>query len=137
MRLLEQELIQLRGFRNVIESGKIIGFQIPVRLTYYRGLWASMLRPATVTINGEIYSEKQIYWTIDGKKIEQDDLETDVNTHWNSRDVALLTIRKEGGLEPGLYQVEVVYDFSSSYLPPAIDTGMFNTKGKRKMVLVQ
>ena len=87
MRLLEQELIQLRVFRNVIESGKIIGFQIPFRLTYYRGLWASMLRPATVTINGEIYSEKQIYWTIDGKKIEQDDLETDVNTHWNSRDV--------------------------------------------------
>lgn len=137
MRLLEQQLIQLRGFRNVIQSGKIIGFQIPVRLTYYRGVWASMLKPAMVTVNGKSYSNNQIYWTINGKNIEQDDLKTDSNTHWNSRDVAFLTIRKEGGLEPGLYQVEVVYDFSSSYLPPAIDTGMFNTKGKRKMVLVQ
>ncbi|MEN9909837.1 MAG: hypothetical protein RLZZ540_2986 [Bacteroidota bacterium] len=137
MRLLEQQLIQLRGFRNVVESGKIIGFQIPIRLTYYRGVWASMLRPATVKLNGETYTDKQIYWTIDGKKLEQEDLKNDLNTHWNSLDVAILTIRKEGGIEPGLYQVEVVYDFSSSYLPPAIDTGMFNTKGERKMVLVQ
>ncbi len=137
MRSLEQPLIQLRGFRNSRESGKIIGFQVPVRLCYYRGVWVSQLRPATVEVDGVTYQNDQLYWTIDGKIIEQSDLASNMELHWNSRDVAFLTVRKEGGLEPGIHDVKVAYDYSASYLPPAIDTGYFPSKGERRMVLVK
>lgn len=137
MRLLEQQLIQLRGFRNVQEADKIIGFQVPIRLNYYRGVWASQLRAATVTVDDIIYANGQVFWTINGKHIEQEDLHKNSDIHWNSMDSALLVIRKEGGLKQGIYDVKVSYDFSSSYLPPAIDTGYFDNSSERKMVLVR
>jgi hypothetical protein len=137
MRLLEQQLIQLRGFRNAKIADNVIGFQVPIRLTYYRGVWASQLRAATVTVNDEVYANEQIFWTIDGNTIEQSELAITTDVHWNSMNAAILTVRKEGGLAPGIYDVKVSYDFSSSYLPPAIDTGYFETKGERKMVLVR
>tara|TARA_Y100001001_G_C7714621_1_gene204653 strand:- start:61 stop:474 length:414 start_codon:yes stop_codon:yes gene_type:complete len=137
MRLLEQNLVQLRGFQNVKSDDKISGVQIPIRLKYYRGVWASQLRSATVKINGIEYKGNQIFWTINGVNIEQSDLPKEGNIHWNSLDVAMLTIRKEGGLLPGSYNVKITYDLSSSYMPPEIDTGFFECSGERKMILVK
>lgn len=137
MRLLEQNLIQLRGFRNVKTAEKTIGFQVPIRLKYYRGIWVSQLRAATVFVNEDKYEGDQIFWTINGQHIEQADLGNCTDIHWSSMESATLTIRKEGGLVPDAYDVKVAYDLSASYLPPAIDTGYFDTKGERRMVLVK
>ena len=38
--MLEMDVIQVRGFRNIVEGGKVTGFQFRVRSTYYRGMWA-------------------------------------------------------------------------------------------------
>ena len=51
--MLEFEQIQQRGFRNAKENGKIVGVQIPVKLTYYRGVYLSQIRPGYVVIDGE------------------------------------------------------------------------------------
>lgn len=136
MRLLEQDLIQLRGFHNVKTAEKTIGFQVRIRLKYYRGVWVSQLRAATVFVNDEKYEGDQIFWTINGQHIEQADLGNNADLHWSSIESATLTIRKEGGLIPDTYDLKVAYDLSASYLPPAIDIGYFDTKGERRMVLV-
>ena len=49
--MLEKEVIQSVGFRNVKENGKITGFQIKVRLPYYRGIFLSQLRPGTLYVD--------------------------------------------------------------------------------------
>jgi hypothetical protein len=45
------------------------------------------------------------------------------------------TVKKPGGLKKGEYEVEVFYTYSSSYMPPFMDT-MMASPTKRKMVLV-
>lgn len=62
--MLEKPCIQSRGFRNVERDGKIIGFQVNIRSLYYRGLWLSQLRPATVTVDEDTFTGDQITWTI-------------------------------------------------------------------------
>ena len=37
--MLEMDVIQVRGFRNIVEGGKVTGFQFRVRSTYYRGMY--------------------------------------------------------------------------------------------------
>ena len=37
--MIEREVIQSVGFRNVKEDGKITGFQFRVRIPYYRGIY--------------------------------------------------------------------------------------------------
>ena len=66
--MLEKEVIQYRGFRNVYdEAGNACGFEFRMRTTYYRGLWLSQLRVGSVYADGERFngtiteiSEKEI-----------------------------------------------------------------------------
>lgn len=134
--MLEFPIIQQRGFRNVTEGGEVVGFQVPIRLTYYRGVWLSQLRPATLTVNGVKYSGDQVTWTVNGHTVEQADLAQRSDVHWCNQDPAYLTVRKPGGLPLGIHEVDVVYQHSMSYLPPRID---LRTRGNqpRSIVLVR
>lgn len=135
--MLERECIQSRGFRNVESEGKITGFQFNIRSLYYRGLWLSQLRPATITVDGETFSGNQITWTINGVTYEQDDMLKLGDVHWGLLDPATLTVRKEGGLKPGEHDIELTYQYSSSYFPPAMDTLLSSAPHNRTLILVQ
>ncbi len=134
--MLEKECIQSRGFRNVESNGKITGFQIKIRSLNYRGLWLSQLRPATVTVDGETFTGEQITWTINGVTYTQNEMAELGDVHWGVLDPATLTIAKEGGLETGSHDIELSYLYSSSYLPPDIDTVLAAKVHKRTLILV-
>ena len=134
--MLEKESIQSRGFKNIVRDGKVVGFQLTIRSLYYRGLWLSQLRPATVIIDGETFSGDQITWTINDVTYTQSEMATLGDVHWGILEPATLTVEKEGGLESGYHDIEVSYLYSASYLPPVIDT-VFGTKPhKRRLLLV-
>lgn len=133
--MLEKEMIQSRGFRNISRNGKIVGFQVPFRTTYYRGVFLSQLGEATVTVDGEKYSGTQITWTISGRSYAQAELATFSDVHWPYLEPAILTVDKAGGLTMGLHEVEVSYEYSASYMPPSMDPQ--RVSGKRKMILAR
>ena len=134
--MLEFPVIQSRGFRNVSEGGRVTGFQVPIRLTGYRGVWLSQLRPATLTVDGTRFEGDQITWTVDGKTYAQDQLAHRGDVHWSSLDPAILTVKQPGGLELGIHEIKVDFQMSTSYLPPRID---LRDKGgeARSLVLVR
>lgn len=134
--MLEKECIQYRGFRNVSENGRIVGFQVKVRSVYYRGLWLSQIRPATLIVDGVTYSASQIKWILNGKTYTQDELATIGDVHWGITEPAALLVEKPGGLETGFHDVVFQYSFSSSYMPPAMDGILAGGAHKRRMVLV-
>jgi Domain of unknown function (DUF6379) len=134
--MLEKECIQSRGFQNVIEQGKIVGFQLAFRSLYYRGVWLSQLRPATVIVDGEIFTGDQVTWTISGKTYRQTELTTQGDVHWGILEPAVLTVTKPGGLEQGFHDVEIKYAYSSSYLPPIIDEAMVQWSGPMRRCLI-
>lgn len=124
--MLDKEYIQSRGFHNVTKNGEVIGFQFAFRTNYYRGVWLSQLRPATVIVDGETFSGEQITWTIGGKTYKQAELAEYGDTHWPYLEPAILTVRKPGGLSQGFHDLEVKYTYSCSYMPPSIDEFMVN-----------
>ena len=87
--MLEKECIQSRGFQNSSENGKITGFQVAFRSLYYRGLWLSQLRPATVIVDGESFGGDQVTWTIGGKTYEQAELAKHGDVHWTLTEAAI------------------------------------------------
>ena len=50
--LLERDLIQSVGFRNVSEDGRVTGFQFRVRMPSYRGMAASLIDGIAVRVGG-------------------------------------------------------------------------------------
>ncbi|MEH7155745.1 C-glycoside deglycosidase beta subunit domain-containing protein [Neobacillus drentensis] len=133
--MLEKPCIQSRGFKNVVRDGEIVGFQVNIRSLYYRGLWLSQLRPATVTVNGETFLGEQITWTINGVTYTQAEMAEIGDVHWGLLEPATLTVAKEGGLESGSHEIEVNYTYSCSYFPPVADTVLGGAQ-KRTLIMV-
>ncbi len=116
--MLEKDLIQTRGFHNIYENGKPVGFEFSVRLTYYRGIYFSQLRPQKVVVDGVEYPKEQVRWVLNGREYTYDAMKDNSCVHWNPTETASLRIYNEKGLSVGYHEVSTGYKFSSSYMPP-------------------
>lgn len=139
--MLEKEVIQHRGFRNVVKNGETIGFQVAVRQIGYRGTWLSQLRSDGVVVDGVEYGNDVITWTIGGVEYTADEMKTLGRTMWQLNETAIVTVRKPGGLAQGEHDVDVLYRHIASYLPPRLDNmsmhgSGFGPKTARKLIIV-
>ncbi|HTR25560.1 MAG TPA: DUF6379 domain-containing protein [Terriglobales bacterium] len=131
--MLEKGMIQSRGFKVVSKDGKITGFQVRIRTPYYRGIWASLLEGADVSVDGEEFSRDKILWTLGNKTFTLSELEASRDVRWPFDEAAVLTVPKTGGLDVGMHDVRVKLVFRASYMPP--DMGPWITVAERKIAL--
>ncbi|CQR24174.1 hypothetical protein BN1356_00535 [Streptococcus varani] len=119
--MLESQVIQYRGFHNIVENGQVVGFQVCVRSDYYRGVWLSQLRPGKVIVDGVTYPKEQVIWEINGKDYSVEELSRASKDFWRITDVATLKVYRKGGLAQGFHDVSVRFAASCSYMPPFLD----------------
>jgi hypothetical protein len=131
--MLEKDMIQSYGFRNVSAGDQVTGFQIRIRIPYYRGVWASLVEGADLTVDGEEFSRDTILWTLGDKTFTLPELEAASDVRWPFDEPAVLTISKAGGLAVGLHDIRVQLAFRASYMPP--DMGPWITRAERKLAL--
>jgi hypothetical protein len=131
--MLEKDMIQSYGFRNVSAGDQVTGFQIRIRIPYYRGVWASLVEGADVTVDGEEFSRDTILWTLGDKTLTLPELEAASDVRWPFDEPAVLTVPKMGGLAVGLHDTRVQLAFRASYMPP--DMGPWITRAERKLAL--
>lgn len=124
--MLEQHVIQAKGFRNV--DG---GFQVAVRCPYYRGIWASLLEGAELTVDGETFDD--VRWTLRGETYTTAELANASDKRWAFEEPAVLTVDGEP-LAPGVHDVEVAITWRWSYIP--IEMQPTTSISKRRLVLV-
>lgn len=133
--MLEQEVIQMKGFKNVVQDGQTMGFQVCVRCPYYRGIWASLLESAALIVDGESFSAENTRWTLNGKTISAPELADEPELRWPYEEPLILTVDKPGGLEPGLHNVQVSITWRWSYIP--VEMQPTTNISQRKLVLVR
>lgn len=119
---MEREVIQSVGFRNIVENGEVIGFQLKLRLPYYRGVFLSQLRPGTLTVDGESFSKNVITWVLRGEEYTVEEMAADFKTHWNPTETAVIKVKKPGGLKQGYHDLKYGFCFTSSYMPPIMQS---------------
>jgi Domain of unknown function (DUF6379) len=132
--MMEKDVIQTKGFRNVVEDGTTVGFRVTIRTPYYRGIWASLLEDVEVTVDGETYGSDRIRWTIAGETYGTEELTSSPDLRWPFEELATLTVDKPGGLEAGPHDVQVAVTWRWSYIPVEMQPATA-TVGK-KLVLV-
>ncbi len=116
--MLEREIIQSVGFRNIKDGDKITGFQFKIRLPYYRGVFLSQLRPGTLYVDGEKFSREDIIWNIKGTDYTYEEMKSNMDAHWATTEPAVLKVPKDGGLLQGFHDLTYGFCFTSSYMPP-------------------
>jgi hypothetical protein len=128
--MFDKYVIGENGFRNVAEGGKIIGFQLEVRIAYYRGLGLSMIEGFDVTVDGRQFPREENLFTVRGRTFTYKQMETEYNERWEMGEVAQLTVPLAGGLTHGPHEVSVVEILRVSYVP-VLTTG----KDKKTLTL--
>ena len=115
--MFDKYLIGEKGFRNVTKAGCAIGFQIQVRITYYRGLGLSMVEGFDVFVDGVAYPREQNLFTLGDKTFTFEQMETEYRERWEMGDFASLTVPLPGGLAHGEHEVSVNEYLRISYIP--------------------
>lgn len=118
---MERQVIQSVGFRNIVEDGKIIGFQLKIRLPYYRGVFLSQIKPGNLIVDGEVFTKEQVLWRIGGEDYTAAQMRADWKTHWHPLEPATLIVKKEGGLSQGFHDLQYGFCCTHSYMPPFME----------------
>jgi len=132
--MLEAHVIQTKGFKN-IGGDDPSGFQVAVRCPYYRGIWASLIEGAELTVDGETFGSDSLSWTLGGESYSTAELAESDGLRWPFEEPAILTADKSGGLEPGLHELEVAVTWRWSYIP--VEMQPTTNISNRKLVLVR
>lgn len=105
------------GFRNVAENGKLVGFQLRMRLANYRGYVLSQIEDIRIAVDGQAIPRQDIRFSVSGKTYTLDEMEEVVDDRWELRQVATVRCLKSGGLAPGEHEVSAEEHIRASYLP--------------------
>ena len=118
---MDKQVIQSVGFRNIEENGEVTGFQLKIRLPYYRGVYLSQIRPGHLIVDGESFGENEIMWRVNGEDYTYDDMRKDMWTHWHPMEPATLIVKKQGGLQQGYHDLTYGFFCTHSYMPPELE----------------
>jgi sugar phosphate isomerase/epimerase len=132
--VLDFGIIQGRGFRNVVEDGRVTGFQFQLRNPNYRGVAASLLDGVEVVVDGERIPDHVPLWTLQGRTLTLDELRASTDVRWQLDEPATITVPRPGGLSVGVHDLEVVVQLRRSYFPPLISRTPFTVVGKGVIV---
>ena len=116
--LLERDLIQSVGFRNVRESGRITGFQLRLRMPSYRGMAASLIDGIAVRVGDLVDVAADVpLWTLQGKTYTLAELWESDGVRWPLEEAAIVTVPFPGGLPDGVHEVSIELRLRMSYIP--------------------
>lgn len=113
----EKYMICRDGFKNILCDGKVVGFQLLVRLPYYRGIPLSLVNDIQINVDGEEFPRSALTLTTGcGYPFTLDEMATVTKYRWEFGERAILSVKKDGGLAPGPHTVEVRIHKNITYL---------------------
>lgn len=116
--LLERDILQSRGFRNVYEDGVAVGFQLALRMPSYRGMAASLIDGVAVRVGGLVDVGPDVpLWTLQGATYTLSQLWDSEGVRWPLEDAAIVTVPFPGGLPDGAHEVSIDLRLRMSYIP--------------------
>src|SRR5262245_15800084 len=115
--MYDHYMIVGEAFKNVIQGGQVTGFQVGMRLPYYRGIVLSLIGKTDLIVDGEAIPSESMTVTISGKTFSLSELENEPVVKWEFGDVGILNVDLPGGLRPGTHTLELRQHLKISYVP--------------------
>lgn len=115
--MYEKYMICTQDFCNVAQHEQVTGFQVKIRINYYRGCYLSMIDTLRLVVDGQEFPASAMTLSVSGRTYTFDQLGKETKARWFFGDPATLTVAKAGGLKPGLHTVELGLFIRNSYIP--------------------
>jgi Domain of unknown function (DUF6379) len=115
--MFDKYLIVGEEFHNLQEGSQVIGYQLGVRLPYYRGVVLSLVGEMVLTVDEERVPMSKMTVTVGGKTYPVDKLEDETEAKWEFGEVGIVKVARPGGLKHGEHKVELTQHMKISYVP--------------------
>ena len=120
--MFDKYIIVPEGFRNTATDNSapeisVSGYELGIRLPYYRGLGLSMVESIDLTVDGTPVPAESLTLTVHGNSYAVTDLATVFDDRWEMGEIATLRVAQPGGLAPGSHDVSVAQRLRISYMP--------------------
>ncbi len=133
--MLEREIIQNRGFENVVEDGKVTGFRLLLRMPNYRGVYGRLIDGVDVRVDALRWARDVPLWTLGGRQYTLQELQdSHLDVRWDLDVPATITVPHDGGLQPGVHDVEVDIAIHAPYIPAPFQPSIFHAERKVTVV---
>lgn len=86
----ENLVIDENNFYNLKMNNNVIGFNLDLRINYYRGLPLSCLKKLSVTVDGEVIPKHLILFCINGKKFSTEQIPQLFAEYWGINTTVML-----------------------------------------------
>ena len=114
--------------KNVVEDGKVIGYEMQTYITYYRGIPLSMINYLAVEVDGVKVDPENIRFTpdhIDWFTLKE--METVGTIKWEYGETGTVRVLQDGGLSKGTHQVTLTVCTRTAYIPIPLEGTMTRT----------
>ncbi len=115
--MYDKYLIVGEQFKNVEKDGVVIGYQVGIRLPYYRGVVLSLVGETALTVDGVRVPAEQMTVTVGGKTFPMTQLEDQPVAKWEFGEVGIITVAQPGGLPAGEHTLDLSQHMKISYVP--------------------
>jgi hypothetical protein len=110
-------VIMNTGFKNTVEGGTTSGYQLDIRIPYYRSVYLSAIHSLDLSLDGATVPQQDIRIVVAGKTFTIAEMFEADSVRWGFGDPATLLVTRAGGLKPGIHTVKVGIVVRKSYLP--------------------
>ena len=110
-------VIMNTGFKNTVEGGTTSGYQLDIRIPYYRSVYLSAIHSLDLSVDGAAVPQQDIRIVVAGKPFTMAGMFEADSVRWGFGDPATLLVTHAGGLKPGIHTVKVGIVVRKSYLP--------------------
>ncbi|MGG7215065.1 C-glycoside deglycosidase beta subunit domain-containing protein [Clostridium nigeriense] len=107
---------------NVVENGKVIGYEMETNITYYRGIPLSMVENIRVEVDGKEEPSESIRISTDKTDwFTLKEAETVTSYKWEYGEPLYIRILKENGLNKGKHKVKLTVATRTAYIPVPLE----------------
>lgn len=131
----EDRVIREDGFYNIFLNKQKVGFNLDLRINYYRGLPLSSVQKIELTVDNEKIPEQLMLFEINGKRFTISELPKLYSEYWGIKTPAHLRVFNYG-LAEGKHLIDVRIEYKSPYMAfaPGI-YGMIDGSAKKEMII--
>ncbi len=133
----DNRVLSEKTFKNIYINNNPVGFNLGIKLNYYRGQHVSTIERLELSVDGQVIPQQQILFCINDKKFTISQLKDLFGEFWPLRATVNLEVYN-GGLSAGEHEVDLALELRIPYMKFAPRTyGSLDSSARKKMVLTQ
>lgn len=110
-----KRVVREDGFYNIMINGKVQGFNVDLRINYYRGLPLSSVQKIVLEVDGKEIPKQLMLFKLREKIFTIDELPKLYTEYWGIKTPAHLLVFN-GGLSEEKHEVKVRIEYKSPYM---------------------